>query len=99
MENYLQKLNPTLREYFSILSEGFPEFLLEYINTPAMQKQDKISISCGTYYSEMFDIEFWYSSLEHSIAVALIIWYLQKTKNKHCQAYFTTFQHLFLNIV
>lgn len=82
MENYLQKLNPTLREYFSILSEDFPEFLLEYINTPAMQKQDKISISCGTYYSKMFDIEFWYSSLEHSIAVALIIWHFTKDKKQ-----------------
>ena len=82
MENYLQKLNPTLKQYFSILSEDFPEFLLEYINTPAMQKQDKISISCGTYYSKMFDIEFWYSSLHHSIAVALIIWHFTKDKKQ-----------------
>lgn len=82
MENYLQKLNPTLKQYFSILSEDFPEFLLEYINTPAMQKQDRISISCGTYYSKMFDIEFWYSSLQHSIAVALIIWHFTKDKKQ-----------------
>lgn len=82
MENYLNKLNPTLRKYFSILSEDFPEFLLEYINTPAMQKQDRISISCGTYYSKMFDMEFWYSSLEHSIAVALIIWHFTKDKKQ-----------------
>ena len=82
MNNCLQNLNPTLREYFSILSEDFPEFLVEYINTPAMQKQNKISISCGTYYSKMFDIEFWYSSLEHSIAVALIIWHFTKDKKQ-----------------
>lgn len=82
MTNYLQKLNPTLRKYFSILSDDFPDFLLDYINTPAMQKQDKISISCGTYYSKMFDMSFWYSSLEHSIAVALIIWHFTKDKKQ-----------------
>lgn len=82
MNNYLEKLNPILKEYFQILSEDFPEFLLDYINTPVMQKQDKISISCGTYYSKMFDIEFWYSSLEHSVAVALIIWHFTKDKKQ-----------------
>lgn len=82
MEFYLNNLNPILRKYFSILSEDFPEFLLDYINTKAMQKQDKISISCGTYYSKMFDMDFWYSSLEHSIAVALIIWHFTKDKKQ-----------------
>ena len=73
MKNYLEKLDPIIREYFKILSDDFPQFLLEYIETPRMQKQDGISVSCGTYYSKMFD-NIWYSSLEHSIAVALIIW-------------------------
>ena len=31
-----------LKDYYSILSEDFPEFLLEYIETPRMQKQDRI---------------------------------------------------------
>ena len=82
MELYLNNLNSILKKYFSILSEEFPEFLVDYINTEAMQKQDKISISCGTYYSKMFDMDFWYSSLEHSIAVALIIWHFTKDKKQ-----------------
>ena len=82
MTNYLENLNPTLKEYFSILSEDFPEFLFDYINTDVMLRQDKISISCGTYYSKMFDIKFWYSSLDHSIAVALIIWHFTNDKKQ-----------------
>ena len=82
MELYMNNLNPILRKYFGILSEDFPEFLLDYINTKAMQKQDKISISCGTYFSKMFDMDFWHSSLEHSIAVALIIWHFTKDKKQ-----------------
>ena len=46
MSKYLETLNETIREYFSILSEEFPDFLLDYIETPRMQKQDKISVSC-----------------------------------------------------
>ena len=74
MTNYLDTIDPILKDYYDILCDKFPEFLLDYINTPRMMKQDKISVSCGTYYSKMFHINLWVSSLEHSIAVALIIW-------------------------
>lgn len=47
-----------------------------------MQKQAGVSISCGTIYSKMFCHQFWYSSLEHSIAVALIIWNFTKSKKQ-----------------
>lgn len=82
MSKYLDSLNQTIREYFSILSEEFPNFLFDYIETPRMQKQDKISVSCGTYYSKMFNIDLWYSSLQHSIAVALIIWHFTHDKKQ-----------------
>lgn len=73
MYNYFDKMNPMVRDYFNILSEEFPDFLYDYINTDRMLKQDNISVSCGTYYSNMFD-NLWYSSLDHSIGVALITW-------------------------
>ena len=38
-----------------------------------MQKQQYISVTCGKIYSKLFDYDD-YSSLDHSIAVALIIW-------------------------
>ena len=88
MSNYLDTINPLIRDYYSILSKDFPEFLLEYIETPRMQKQDKISVSCGTYYSKMFNVDLWYSSLEHSIAVALIVWNFSHDKKQTLSALF-----------
>ena len=82
MSKYLETLDPIIKEYYSILSEEFPEFLIKYIETPRMQKQDGISCSCGTYYSKMYDIDLWYSSLHHSIAVALIIWHFTHDKKQ-----------------
>lgn len=82
MEQYLEKFNPIIKEYYKTISEDFPEFLIDYIKTPRMQKQNGISITCGTYYSKMFNINLWYSSLEHSIAVALIIWHFTHDKKQ-----------------
>ena len=79
---YLDKINPIIKEYYGVLSEDFPEFLIDYIETPRMQKQDGISCSCGKYYSKMYDIELWYCSLEHSIAVALVIWHFTHDKKQ-----------------
>ena len=81
MDTYIEKLPKLLQDYFKILSPEFPEFLLEYIHTPEMQKQAKISVTSGTIYSKMFD-EIWYSSLDHSVAVALIIWNFTKDKKQ-----------------
>ena len=74
--------NTFIEEYYKVLSPEFPDWLSEYINTPEMQKQGKISVSCGTIYSNMYNIQEWYSSLDHSIAVALIIWNFTKDKKQ-----------------
>ena len=74
MIDYLESLNDEIKEYFSILSPVFPKWLLDYINTPEMQRISKISISCGSDYSKLFNIRYWYSNLEHSVGVALILW-------------------------
>lgn len=81
MKNYLETLDEEVRKYFKILSKEFPEFLNDYINTPEMQKQAGISVSNGTIYSKMYN-KMWYSSLDHSIAVALIIWNFTKDKKQ-----------------
>lgn len=83
MENDIKTGSFPLQEYFKILSsEGIPEFLNPYIETPTMQKQAKISVTCGTIYSKIFGNRLWYSSLDHSIAVALIIWNFTKDKKQ-----------------
>ena len=81
MSNYIENLNETVKSYFKILSNEFPDFLNEYINTPAMLKQSRISVSCGIIYSKMYNL-MWYSSLDHSIAVSLIIWHFTKNKKQ-----------------
>ena len=81
MDTYIENLPRLLKDYFKVLSPEFPDFLLEYIHTPEMQKQAKISVTSGTIYSKMFD-EIWYSSLDHSVAVALIIWNFTKDKKQ-----------------
>ena len=62
-----------ISKYYKILSNEYPKWLDEYINTNRMQKQKYISVTCGKVYSKMFNCNN-YSSLDHSIAVALIVW-------------------------
>ena len=81
-KKYFENLNETIKEYFSILSDEVPEYLYEYIGTKEMQKQDKISVTCGSCYTDIFDIKLHYSSLDHSVAVALIIYNFTKDKKQ-----------------
>lgn len=82
MGNYFEKLDEQTKEYFKILSPEIPDFLEEYIETSRMKKQAGISVSCGTFYSKLFGDIKWYSSLDHSVAVALIIWNFTKNKKQ-----------------
>ena len=70
---YIEKANNLIKSYFEILSPDFPEWLNEYIETDRKQKQKYISVTCGKIYAKLFNYED-HSSLDHSIAVALIIW-------------------------
>jgi len=80
--NYLDKANKKTIDYFNILEPNFPEWLIEYINTEEMLKQQYISITCGTIYSDLFESNYFFSSLDHSIAVALIIWHFTHDKKQ-----------------
>ena len=80
--NYLDKLNKRTEEYFKMLEPNFPEWLIEYINTEEMLKQQYISITCGTIYSDLFESSYFFSSLDHAIAVALIIWHFTHDKKQ-----------------
>lgn len=98
MKNYLTTLNEEVREYFKILSPEFPTWLLEYIETPGMQRIKGTSMSCGTDYSKVFNLRYWYSNLEHSVGVALIIWHFTQDKKQTLAGLFhdiatPTFKH------
>ena len=79
---YYINLNEEIKEYFKILSPEFPEWLFDYINTKEMDRIGKISMSCGTDYSKCFDVKYFYSNLDHSIGVALIIWHFTHDKKQ-----------------
>ena len=82
MSKYLDSLNNEVKEYFKILSNEFPEWLNDYIETPELQRIGKISMNCGTDYSKCFNLKYWYSNLDHSVGVALIIWHFTKDKKQ-----------------
>lgn len=70
---YIDKLSKNVKNYYKVLAPDYPEWINDYIETRELLKQRYISMTCGKIYSEMFDYND-YSSLEHSIGVALIIW-------------------------
>ena len=80
--NYMDSVNKEIREYFNILEPDFPEWLNEYINTKELLHQQYISVTCGTIYSDLFESNFFFSSLDHAVAVALIIWHFTKDKKQ-----------------
>lgn len=80
--NYLDNINKITLEYFKMLEPDFPEWLVDYINTKELLYQQYISVTCGTIYSDLFESHYFFSSLDHSIAVALIIWHFTHDKKQ-----------------
>lgn len=80
MSSYLESLNEEVRAYFKILSPSYPLWLDDYINTPEMKRISKISMNCGTDYSKCFNVSYFYSNLDHSVGVALILWHFTQNK-------------------
>ena len=55
-------------------------------------------MNCGTDYSKVFNIRYWYSNLDHSVGVALIIWNFTHDKKQTLAGLFhdiatPTFKH------
>ena len=82
MKKYYDNLNTEIKEYFKILESNFPEWLNEYIDTKELLSQQYISVTCGTIYSNLFESDFFFSSLDHSVAVALIVWHFTHDKKQ-----------------
>lgn len=80
--NYIDNVNYRIKEYFNVLEPKYPIWLNDYINTKEMLHQQYISITCGTIYSDLYKSDFFFSTLDHSIAVALIIWHFTHDKKQ-----------------
>ena len=82
MSKYYDNVSKEIKDYFKILEPDFPEWLNEYIDTKELISQQYISITCGTIYSDLFESNFFFSSLDHSVAVALIVWHFTHDKKQ-----------------
>lgn len=68
-------------EYRDILCGGdYPEFLDKYIELPILQRLAGIGLLCGSDWTKLFHNRFFYSRLDHSIGVALIVWHFTNDK-------------------
>jgi len=79
---YIDSVDKRVLDYFNVLEPSFPEWLNDYIETKELLKQRYISVTCGTIYSDLFESEFFFSSLDHSVAVALIVWHFTHDKKQ-----------------
>ena len=79
---YIDSVDKRVLDYFNVLEPNFPEWLNDYIETKELLKQRYISMNCGTIYSDLFESEFFFSSLDHSVAVALIVWHFTHDKKQ-----------------
>ena len=82
MSKYYDNIIKEIKDYFKILEPDFPEWLNEYIDTKELLSQQYISVTCGTIYSDLFESDFFFSSLDHSVAVALIVWHFTHDKKQ-----------------
>ena len=80
--NYLENVDKRIIEYLNILEPEFPVWLNDYINTKELLSQKYISVTCGTIYSNLFESNFFFSSLDHAVAVALIVWHFTRDKKQ-----------------
>lgn len=71
-----------IQKFHTILEPDFPEWIQEYVETPILQKQKYISTTCGTIYSDLFENQRFYSSLDHAIGVALVVWHFTHDKKQ-----------------
>ncbi len=71
-----------ISEYFEILCphSDYPSFLDRYIELPVLQRLAGIGLLCGTDWTKLYKNRFYYSRLDHSKGVALIVWHFTHDK-------------------
>lgn len=80
MLNRNPKRDYNIEQYFKILSPDYPDFLDKYINLPLLQRLKGIGLLCGTDWTALYKNRLYYSRLDHSKGVALIIWHFTHDK-------------------
>lgn len=71
---------PSVDDYYRILSPDFPDFLRDYTELPLLRRLAGVGLLCGTDWTPLYRNRFYYSRLDHSTGVALIIWHFTHDK-------------------
>ena len=71
-----------ISQYFEILcpQNDYPDFLDRYIQLPVMKRLSGVGLLCGTDWTALYKNRFYYSRLDHSKGVALIVWHFTHDK-------------------
>ncbi len=71
-----------IAEYREILCprDDWPDFLDKYLQLPSLQRLAGIGLLCGTDWTALYKNRFYYSRLDHSLGVALIVWHFTHDK-------------------
>ena len=72
----------SIEKYHKILSPDYPDFLEKYLQLPLLQRLKGVGLLCGTDWTRLYKNRIYYSRLDHSIGVALIIWNFTKDKKQ-----------------
>ena len=69
-----------IKKYHKILSPDYPDFLDRYLELPSLKRLAGVGLLCGTDWTKLYNNRFYYSRLDHSVGVALIIWHFTHDK-------------------
>jgi len=74
--------NYDISEYFEILcpKDDWPVFLDRYLELPVLKRLSGVGLLCGTDWTPLYKNRFFYSRLDHSLGVALIVWHFTHDK-------------------
>lgn len=82
MLNQHPKQKYNLSEYHKILcpESDYPEFIKKYLEVPALKRLGGVGLLCGTDWTPLYKNRLYYSRLDHSVGVALIVWHFTHDK-------------------
>ena len=71
-----------ISQYFEILCprSDWPHFLDKYLELPLLKRLAGVGLLCGTDWTALYKNRFYYSRLDHSLGVALIVWHFTHDK-------------------
>ena len=74
--------NYAIDEYFEILcpKNDWPVFLNRYLELPVLKRLAGVGLLCGTDWTPLYKNRLYYSRLDHSKGVALIVWHFTHDK-------------------